>query len=257
MSAGRQASRVVAIFFGLSALPLLSGCIEARLKRLEIRQLETQAASIQETSAYLSTAPALSRDYDAHLHISGQVLNRFLDGLDDYRINLDRPKGASVHIDRTQLEFQDGPPQLVVDASARNRSKTVEVKLRVRADLFLHADPTKGIMSLRQEIREVVPDVKLSIFRLRQLFFVGQLLRLESQDFLNTLPAAEVPISGGFPIAFTTDPTTELKLGDHGSLVVLQDIPTFPSPLQYQYRLSRVIALSDGLHLLFRIERTQ
>jgi hypothetical protein len=232
---------------------LLTGCLGPRLKRLEIRQLETQLAGMQQTEAFLRTNPALGRDYEARLFVSGNLFNRFLDGLSNYTIALQQPRGAHLTIERTQLIFWDGPPQVAITVRATDRSGRVQVNLRMRADLIMTVDSSESAIKLKLEIREVIPDVRLSIFRLRQLLFVGQLLRVAAQEYVDSLPVTTIPLQAELPIEFNPEPRTEIVLGDHAILYVNQNLPHFS--LHYRYRAQQLMTLADGIHVFFRLER--
>jgi hypothetical protein len=233
---------------------MLSGCITTRMKRLEIRQLETQLQGMKETETYLRSNPALGSEYDARLFVRGDVFNKFLAGMDNYKVPLANPRGAVLTVAHTELNFDDGPPSVTIAASAVDRSGKVEVRVRMRADLIMVADSTKGEIATRFEIKEMVPDVKLSIFRLRELFFVGALLRLKAQSLIDDLPKITIPLNGELPIAFDPSPTSRIEMGHTGTLYVHQDLPHLH--LGYHYRAERVMTLADGIHVFFRLERT-
>ncbi|MER8614934.1 hypothetical protein [Mesorhizobium sp. M0977] len=233
---------------------LLSGCITARLKQLEIRQLETQLQGMKDTEAYLRTNPTLGSSYDARLFLRGDVFNRFLAGLDNYKVPLPSPRGAVLTVSHTELKFDDGPPQVTINASAVDRSGKIEVRVRIRADLIMVAYPEKGEIATRFEIREIVPDVRISIFRLRQLLFVGALLRLKGQELVDALPATTIPLKGDLPIALDPSPNSQIAMGNNGTLYVRQDLPHLS--LSYHYRAERVITLADGIHVFFKLDRT-
>lgn len=247
---GRRARLAVA----MACLPLLlSGCITVRLKRLEIAQLETQLKGMQDTNSFLRTNPQLGADYDARLFLRGDVFNRFLAGLDNYQIPLATPRGAMLTIKHTELQFNDGPPGVMITASAIDHSGKIEVSVRIRADLIMIADPAKGEIATRFQVREIVPDVRISIFRLRQLLFVGALLRLKAQQLIDALPATTIPLNGDLPIALDPSPTSEIALGSHGTLYVNQKLPKLS--LGYHYRAERVLMLADGIHVFFKLDR--
>jgi hypothetical protein len=241
--------------FGSAALFLvLSGCIQAKLKRLEIRQLETELAQIEQTAIVLRPQPQLGQQYGARLYIRGDLFNRFLDGLRDYDIPLASPKGAVIKLDGAQIAFQEGSTQAIVNARAVNRKGNIEVKVRMRADLLMSANPDEGKVSVRFALREIVPDVRISIFRLGELWFVGQLLRLEAQKYVDALPATELPLSGNLPIVMDPPTRTRIEIGD-GWMDVDQKLPRFE--LDYRYRVQSILPLSDGLHFLFALERVK
>ncbi len=247
----RRAAVIAALFVSLP----LSGCLQPRLKRLEIAQLETQLAGMRDTEAFLRTSPALGRDYDARLFVRGDLFNRFLAGLSNYTINLEKPRGARIIIQRTELTFEDGPPQVTIAVRAIDRSGRVEVNLRMRADLIMTVDQAQSALKLRFNVREVVPDVRLSIFRLRQLWFVSQLLRLGGQAYADSLPDTTIPLQADLPIAFDPEPRSTIQLGDHAQVLVNQTLPHFS--LHYRYRSTRVMTLADGIHVFFALERLQ
>jgi len=255
MIGGRGDKRLCKIVLAVLFPMLLSGCIETRLKQLEIHQLETQLEGMKATEAYLLTTPTLGQHYDARLFLRGDVFNRFLAGLDKYEIQIPSPRGAKIIISHTELTFSDGPPQVSIDASAIDRSGKIEVKLRLRADLIIEADAEKGEMVTRFALKEITPEVRLSIFRLRELFFVAGLLRLKGQDLIDALPSTTTPLNGDLPIAFDPSPTSQIALGSHGTLFVRQNLPRLS--LAYHYRANRVVTLADGIHAFFKLERTQ
>ena len=234
---------------------LLSGCITARLKRLEIHQLETQLEGMNGTEVYLRTAPALGDAYDARLFLRGDVFNRFLAGLDNYKVPLSTPRGATLTIKHTELHFDDGPPQVVIYANAIDRSGKIEVNLRMRANLIMVADPAGQVVATRFEVLETAPDVRISIFRFRQLLFVGALLRIKAQQLINALPVTSIPLNGDLPISFAPSPRATIELGSHGTLYVKQNLPHFS--LNFHYRAERILTLADGIHVFFKLDRTR
>jgi len=247
--------RLLPLVVLLAVTPALTGCIQGRVKALEIRQLNAEIAGIRDARAFLDTSPQLGSAYDAHLFVGGGLFNRFLDGLNNYEIPLDKPKGAVMTIERTQLEFKDGAPTAFIIAKARDRKNRIEVRLRLRADLNMVADPEKGEVNITFAVREIVPEVRLSIFRLRQLFFVAGLLRLEADKYSSSLPASAIPIAGTLPIVMDPAETGEIAMGKTGVLFVRQKLPHFS--LLYRYRASRALTLADGVHVLFKLERVQ
>jgi hypothetical protein len=234
---------------------LLTGCIQAKLKRLEIRQLESQLQGMRDTASFLRTTPTLGSSYGGRLFVSGDVLNRYLDGLRDYSIPLPKPRGAVLRIESVKLQFTDGPPQIDVAVRATNRDQSVEVKLKMRADLVMTAHPDDSTVGLHLQIREVVPEVRLSILRLRELFFVAGLLRLEGQEYLDSLPRLSLPLQLDLPLAFDPPDRAELQLGSHAKLFVKQRLPGFS--LAYRYRAQQVLTLADGIHVFFSLEEVK
>lgn len=248
----RSISRITCSLLVLVAACNLSGCIQARLKRLEIHQLETQLNGTKETEEYLRTEPKLASAYGGRLFVRGALFNRFLDGLRDYTMPLDNPRGAALIVERAQLIFQDGPPQAEIAVRAKNRNGSIEVKLRMRADLLMVADTEKSTIELTFAIREVVPEVRLSIFRLRQLLFVAGLLRLKAQKYADALPATSIPLQVELPIPFNPPDESDMKLGNHATLYVRQRMHAYQR--NFRYRVQRVVTLEDGIHVFLSLE---
>lgn len=232
----------------------VSGCISIKMKEQQIRGLETELEGIKTASDYLAEQPKLGAGYDGRLFVSEDALNRLLAGLDGYQIPLEAPRGAKIYFDQSRFDFKDGMPSIVVAARAVDRSGSIEIKLKVRADLRLSADTAQSNMNIRLVLREVTPDFRFSIFRLRESWFAAFLLMREGQAHLNSLPDIAVPLEADLPIILDPPRTTRLEI-EHGWIDNRLGAPKLS--LRYQYRVIRILPLQDGVHMFFALSRVQ
>ncbi len=237
----------------LVALPL-TGCLGVRLKQLEIRQLHSEAAAISDENAYLLTHPALGKDYEGRAFVGANALNTFLTGLDNYDVTLPRPTGAVLRFEQTRLQFDDGIPHAIIQAKAVDKSGQIEVKVRVRADLYVEANHDKDQLQIRFEVREILPDIKLSIFRWRQFWLGMAILTLQTDKYAKSMPLTVIPLRADLPINVDPPNTNRIDINDRkGWIDVNQTLPHFQ--LAYSYRVIRALTLADGIHVFFTLEQ--
>lgn len=240
----------------LVALMILSltGCLSRQLKDLNIRQLESELVAINKTQSYLKSAPTLNRDYDGEVFISSRAFNIFLAGIQDYEISLKSPEGAKLVFKQSQLDFRDGFAGLVVDAHARDRSNQVEIALRLGLDLLFAVDQEKSALSIRPLVKEILPDVRLSIFRWSEFWFtVGLWLQLKAQEYLDSLPTTSIPLQHSLELG--TDMKEYSKIDTKVGFITIQQKVRQIS-VSYKYRIIQAVALQDGIHLFFVLEQS-
>lgn len=230
-----------------------TGCLARRLKRLEIKQLQNELENIKVANEYLGTQPRLETNYGASAFISGAAINEFLKGLDNYDIPLDKPRGALVTVQSVRLEFKDGAPTLMVSAKAVDRTKTLEIRLRVRADIYFIADPANEQLLVKFDVREILPDIRLSIFRWREFWFAYAIIRLKTQDYVNSLPLIRLHLEPQFAVGVPASRRIDVRTGG-GSITLLINTPSFN--LGYKYPALKEVSLKDGIHVFFGLERS-
>jgi hypothetical protein len=237
----------------LVLLPL-TGCLGVRLKQLEIRQLQTEAAAISDENAYLNTHPALGQDYEGRAFVAADAFNAFLTGLDNYDVALSRPNGAVLRFEQTRLQFEDGLPHAIIQAKAVDKSGQIEVKVRVRADLYVEANHDKDQLQIRFQVREILPDIKLSIFRWRQFWLGMAILTLEANKYVESMPLTVIPLRADLPINVDPPGTNRIDVNNgKGWIDVKQTLPHFQ--MAYSYRVIRALTLQDGIHVFFTLEQ--
>jgi hypothetical protein len=233
------------------ALPL-SGCLTRELKELDIEQRHAELSEINDAATFLRAKPTLAAEYDARLFVSETALNEFLAGLDGYTIPLDSPRKASIVLTQTRLTFVDGTSLVSVEAVGLRQGWPVRVKLRVLAQLVVAAHPENGTLDFGFRIKRVLPDIKISIFRLREWLFAQSLMRVPAQKYVNTLPSLKVELSPQFNVAVNSQNDTWVDTGDTGRIKLRVSNPSLNR--SYRYVPLKVIPLDDGLHLLLKME---
>jgi hypothetical protein len=231
----------------------LSGCLSLKLKQLEINQLNSELSQLETSKAYLDTHPKLDQDYGAEVFISASAFNRFLAGMDNYPIPIPEVSGASVKIVSTRLSFTDGAPSVVIDAVGAYPKYALQIKLRIRAELDIAADPNNQQLVIGFRVKEVLPDIKLSIFRWHEFWFAMAILKLEAQQYVNSLPQVTVPLAPAFAINLQQHNTSRSQTCC-GYIDIMVSLPS-PINLQYSYQVLKAITLQDGLHVFFSLKR--
>lgn len=250
ISVGRSPALI--IMLTIVAL-MCSGCLTRKLKELEIRQLQTELHAVESAATFLGSTPKLDAEYGARAFVGATALNRFLEGLDNYTLPLDKPRGAVATFESARFEFRDGAAAAVIQATATDRKKIVKIKLRLRADIYFTADPQNGKLLVGFEVRQILPDVRLSIFRWREFWFAAALLRLEAQKYVDALPRIELELMPQFAIDLKPDSVSVSETnGGQGWIKILANTPAIKRG--YRYRPLQAIALQDGLHLFFALE---
>jgi hypothetical protein len=237
----------------IAACLLLTGCISRDIKNLEISQLQNELTAVQDETRFFETRPTLGNAYGGEIFLSSDVLNRFLAGMDDYAIPLEKPSGAHIVISQVRMEFSNGYPVLVIAAKALDKSKELEITLNIRADLVIATSTAPSELKVGFAIREIIPDFRFSFLHLCRTWFGISLLRIEAQHYVDSLPQISVPLAGNIPVDVNSPPTTTLTMGG-ASIQANSRFPHFS--LSYKYSLIRAVSLKDGLHLYLNVERT-
>lgn len=238
------------IFIAATALAL-SGCLAKQLKELDIEQRRAELAEIADATAFVAGQPSLGSGYDARLFVAENSLNSFLAGMDNYEIPLESPRRASIVLKQTRLSFLDGKSLVQVEALGRRKGWPVEIKLRLLAQLVVTPDPQAGTLRFTFRIKRILPDVKLSIFRLREYLFAQSLMRVPAQKYVDALPAIEVPLKPEFALTMKSQSDSWVEAGK-GQIKLRVNNPAFNK--RYRYTPIRVLPLEDGLHLMLRLE---
>jgi hypothetical protein len=225
----------------------LCGCVGLRLKKVELAQLEVERATVKSTAETLINIPPIS-----YAVISGETTNQFLSRLDGYKIALDHPKGAIATIDSARINFKDGMAQALVEAEATDRNHLVRVKLRVAAGITVAA--ADGAVHLRFVPLEILPLVKVSIFRWHELWFVASLLRIKANDYTQSMPDVIIPIKTMTPLDVDAPTEVELSIGQAGSLPARVVFPD--RHLLYVLSVEDAVILHDGIHVFLALDRT-
>jgi hypothetical protein len=238
-------ARTVVIAFCVAAL--CSGCVSGRLRALEEQQLVAELAEIGKSSTYLSSSPVLGTAYAARAFISSRALNEALDGYSEYVIPLKSPSGATVTVKNVDLEFRDGMLGLMVQAEAVNKQGDIRIKLRVRVDLIIEVNAASSTLSVRPLVRELVPDIKVSIFRFREFWFAHRLLLIPAQEYVDALPAIQTKVDLDFAVSIPGGERRETIKTPDGTISIKFDTPAIHR--EFKYAVSQVLHLKEGLYL--------
>lgn len=240
----------------LVLLPLVFGltsCVGPRLRALESRELQAQLTSIESTTTAMQQRPSLGRDFAARVFVSASTLNNVLHGLSGTHFDLKTPKGASIVIENVQFEPNDGSLGITAVAKAVSKGGLLEADVRIRADLeiAIESDGTTSQLSITPMIREIVPAVRVSIFKFRLWWFVEQLLLVKSEEYVAGLPALKLNLDQSFDVNLVAQQRhDEIKTADGGIFI------TYHTPglsRHFSYQLLRVINLREGVYFLFTL----
>jgi hypothetical protein len=248
-------SRAVSLIAIAGSLCVSTGCVQNKLRALEKRQLETELTNIRQASSFLTAPPQLGVTYSARAFLSSRAMNQFLDGYSGYEIPLKSPRGAKILIENVDFDFRDGTLAVLVDAKATNRSKTLEINLRIRADLVTEIVDGESKLSIRPLVQEIVPDVKVSIFRFRLFWFAQRLLLVPAQKYADALPASEVNVDLDFDVDLPGGERREKLEVEDGTISIKFDTP--PLKRQFMYSVSNALYLKEGMYLYFIPKRAQ
>jgi hypothetical protein len=240
------------LFVGIASATLC-GCLSLKLKQLEINQLNSELSQLEGSRTYFATQPKLDQDYGAEAFISADSFNRFLTGMDNYSIPIPSPSGATVKVLSTRLSFSDGAPSVEINALGSYPKYALQVKLRVRAELDISADSANKQLIIGFRVKEILPDIRLSIFRWHEFWFAIAILRLEAQQYVNSLPQVTVPLAPAFAIDLPQHNTSRSGTCC-GYIDIMVSLPD-AIHLQYGYRVLKAVTLQDGLHVFFSLER--
>jgi hypothetical protein len=243
-------------FLVLALLPLalgLSGCVGARVRALESRELQAQLTSIHSTTTVMQEKPSLGRDFAARVFVSGTALNKVLQGLSNTHFDLKSPKGASIIIDDVKFELSDGSLEIVAKARAVSKGGLLEADVRVRADLEINVqtDGTTSQLAITPMIREIVPTVRVSIFKFRLWWFVERLLFVKAGEYVAGLPAMHANLDQSFDIELVAQERHDVIKTDDGGVYITYHTPGLSR--HFAYRLLRVINLKEGMYFLFTL----
>lgn len=233
-----------------AAALLLAGCLSREHKELDIEQRQAKLAEMDSAISYLETGPELGKDFGGKIFISSDTWNKFLAGLDQYQIPLDSPKNSRIIFEKTRLKFLDGGSEVQIEALARHDKWPVEIRVRLFADLVINPNPEEGKLIVSFRVRRVLPDISLSIFRLREYIFAQRLMRIEAQKLVDTLPIIEVPLKPEFRIDL---PSRSESWVDAGKGKIKLRIENPSVNLGYAYLPANVLMLSDGLHIFLTL----
>lgn len=246
---------VTSLVLAISA-GLLSGCVGWQLKLLEIEQKKAELQHVRDTSAFLEPRPVLARDFDAHVALGSDVFNRFLAGLDRYEIPIENSFGARLWFEQVRLSFRDGFPTANIEAKAVDGSGQVELKVRIRADILITAEPEKERLVFRFLLREVVPELRWGNLSWGRFWLAMSVLGVEGQKYIDALPATTVPLKADLKLNVDPKDRGRIDLSNGlGWIEVEQTLPHFK--LGYVYRASRAVVLDDGVHVFFTLSRTE
>jgi hypothetical protein len=232
-----------------------SGCLSTKLLRMDIEQRQAQLVELDDTSAFLAPKPTLGSEYDGRVFLSEKALNAFLAGFDKYSIPLESPKKASILLERAALSFEDGAAEVVVDAKGLREGWPIELKLRVHAQLIIVPEPARRRLQIKLRVLRVLPEVKLSIFRLREFYLAQRFMRLKAEEYVDALPVTEVALEPDLRIDVKGTNYFVIETNSkRGWIRVKVDNPAVS--LKYEYTVFRAVPLDDGLHLFLRVGET-
>jgi hypothetical protein len=225
----------------------LSGCVGIRLKNVEISQLKEERLAVKSTAETLDAMAPLS-----YAIISNDTMNQFLTQLDGYKIALDSPKGAVATIDKIRIDFRDGIAAAQIEAEATDRNELLRIKLRVMADIEVSAADSE--VHLKFLPLEILPIVKVSIFRWRELWFVAALLRIKASGYAQSMPDVVIPIKSTTNLDLVAPGALNLSLGSAANLPASV---TFPDAhLTYSLAVRHAVVLHDGIHVFLALDRS-
>ncbi|UWQ31626.1 hypothetical protein K3555_13590 [Leisingera sp. M527] len=234
---------------------LLAACdTSKRVAQLEVQRLKTEKAAIDSTISFLADTPNPRSISSAELFVSKQALNEVLGEFAGYRFNIPDVDFATFRANSIEIDFDNSIPQFLVDLSALHTEFDFEVNLRVLAAIsVIQFDGGSDVVELEVDVVDVAPAVRFESLNLGFNGFVGQLLRIEAQKYLEKFPRIEIPIVTRF--SFETDSRPErLRIDlDKG---FIEGVATFPKiSASYRLRVERVLVLSDGLHFFGNLGR--
>jgi hypothetical protein len=239
------------LFFVIVAI---QGCVGMNLKNLEIEQLKSEISAVDDATTYLSSGPTLGGQYEGRLVVGGNALNRFLEVFNKYDVPLDWPSGAVLHFEDAHLDFKDGAPSLILNAKAVDRSETVEINLKIRVDLQFQVNKEKNQLEVKFAVRDILPNIKFSIFRWREFWLGMAILMLQIDKYEKTLPANAIPLSLDLSMDVNPPSTSQITVGNATVTVRTDNLPSFG--LGFRYQPMHVVTLMDGIHVFFNMERT-
>jgi hypothetical protein len=155
-----------------------------------------------------------------------------------------------------QLDFEDGLPTALIEAKAMEASRTLEIKLRIRASLIFEANTDKNQLEVRYLIKEVLPDIRFSIFRWREFWFGAGIFNIALQHLVDALPATRIPLQPEFVINVDPQQADTLWFNDNKAYInVDRTLPHFK--ISYAYRVKHALTLQDGLHVFLALEKKE
>jgi hypothetical protein len=235
-------------------LPEICGCVGPRLRKLEYNDLQSELSGIQQAAEYLRANPKLGTDYAARLHISGKTFNDVLAGFTGASYPMRTPKGATLTIDSVSLEPRDGAMAATVKATVTSKDKRFAVSVRMRADLETSVSVTDegALITVKPVVKELVPTLRVSIFKFRLWWFVERLLFVKAREYTDALPAFSTALNPRLDLDLDAEErTSQIKTSD-GTITI-----KFRSPgisRHYKYTVSRVMYLEEGAYLFMNIE---
>jgi hypothetical protein len=155
-----SSTRVLLVLLAVSSLWLSACSTTGQLRDLEQRRLAREEQSLSQTKAFLDQHPVPHEAYDLSLFVSARMLNDILRQVDGLTFPHPKRDDITFRVNSIRADFEDGFPQIKLDAYASHQAQDAEVRLEAAA--YLYDVPVEGesALGLRIGIIDVVPDLR-------------------------------------------------------------------------------------------------
>jgi hypothetical protein len=182
-------------------LLLLCACsnTDNQLATQELKHLVALRQSYESLETFLQNNPQLKEQNHIELFYSENSINSILSVVDDSKFPIKSIDAAYFRIVSIRTDFEDGYPR--INAKVVAEKENLEIMLSVTARMIiseLEDDPDNLIVQI--DFSSVVPHVSWWFFQFELKGFVADLLKVEANEYMESLPRIYIPIKNNFEI---------------------------------------------------------
>jgi hypothetical protein len=234
----------------LSLLIISCGSTKKKLKLIELNSLKARISKLQEVNDFVTQNPNPEITSDFSFFISLEKINEILSGADGFRKDISQIPGAFIHIDSIRVKFDCGLPDVEINAWAGKKKSNCRIDLRMFAFIEIKSaanDPDKAVIKFHLE--DVCPIATWYFLRFKFRGFVKDLIQLEINEYLSSLPELSFPLKLVVPINISNRvEQLDFSIGDQR---IIGDVKIPGIEGKKTLYITRTLFHSDGVHVLF------
>lgn len=235
-----QRPLILALAVGLA----VTGCKPKYSAEYQAQIAAAEASHIASLKAAAAGGQLDEKRHTASIFLSSAILNGLLDGAEQLKVQIPKYPDAALTVDKVDAQFRDGFPLFEGSATLSANGLPAPVKARVALELAYEIR-NGSVLVLTPKLLAIDPSIEIHAtdFRLR-----GILNEILANKIRQNLPVIEIPISSSSAINQAPMVHTVTLPTGSGSVTGVVRAPGIAAASDY--RVSQVVFLSDGLHVL-------
>jgi hypothetical protein len=225
------------------------GCSTTRqINQQRLNLLNVKYDNLKAFHSILATQPDPEISCDFSLFISIEKINQVLAGIDNVSGPLTGIKETVFHINSIRTHFDNGFPEVTINAWAEHTRHKFRVDLELTAVLELKI-PSNDLSkaTIKVHVKEVVPNVRWGFLRFKFRGFIKDLIHLKINSYTQLLPELSFPLKSEINLELPAQTKTlDFNAGD-GRISGNLFVPAISG--RNTLEVKQILFLSDGIHV--------